>query len=544
MSNQNAKKSQFWKIYACVVASALILVFVGLAIFYDFIKAYETSQPLYAAETFAVSLEDETVLSMIDNSAAQLSLDFETAATAAEAYRAAFLSLAGEYSCQREYGSDSGRTVFQISRDGAPFLRLTLRESSDGRYGFSSWTVEQTEVCLEALEVAVHTYQIYAPCGAEVCVNGVPLAEKYMLLAKTAYPFAGVFEAENAAAVLYQVNDLYAEPAITCTLAGESCKAETEQGCYRFLYPGSSYTSYTVTVPTGSSVWLNDVAVSNSYLTDTGIPYTADALEAAAVLPTTDTYTIPDLIAQPAVRAVWNGVELDISGDSTAFVAAYPQTFLYNSELRVPSGSTVTVRGVDCTAYYSAAESAYPELYGDDNNAPQYDVYSFCNLFCPLEEISVTYGDVSLPLELQSESGRESAYLAQYPTVESEEVHSLALDFVHDYFHYVSQGYNNTETNLSSALTHVLYGSDLYNRIQRSLIGIQFVTPVSSQNYKTLEITEMRRMPDGTVYCLVSFDIDQRIYYVNRSYIGTLALTAEQKNGTWKISRMLIDSES
>ena len=52
-------RSRFWRLYRFVTGMLLLLIVSFFLFFYDFIGAYEKSQPIYAAEQYALSLTDK-----------------------------------------------------------------------------------------------------------------------------------------------------------------------------------------------------------------------------------------------------------------------------------------------------------------------------------------------------------------------------------------------------------------------------------------------------------------------------------------------------
>ena len=53
------KLSRFWKIYIFSVAAVLLMLIVGLSVFYAFIASYEKSQPEYAVREYTTTLTDD-----------------------------------------------------------------------------------------------------------------------------------------------------------------------------------------------------------------------------------------------------------------------------------------------------------------------------------------------------------------------------------------------------------------------------------------------------------------------------------------------------
>ena len=530
--------SRFWKIYAITTVVLLVVVGVGLGIFYDFIRAYERSQPIHAAESYTASLDESILGTMIDQAAGSLTLTYDSAESASLACKEALASLEGEYTCAREYASSSNSPVYIVSCGDTPVAKFSLKESEGGRYGFTNWEAVQGEAILSYLQADSVYADICVPHNSTVRINGIPLEGTSEVVL---YPFASEYEKNvKITADLFRVSGLYAQPEVECTLNGVACEMREENGVRWFLYPTAQSNIYSVYAPADAVVTVNGVSVSSEQLAEKEILYTYAPVEAtASSLPHEVRYEIPDLLTSPSVQITYKGEKLTVHSDGNTFRAEYPQSQLYTYTLIVPQGSAVTMRGASCDIYRAdTTEEAYPGLYSDPAKAPLYDVYTFSGLYLPPANISVIYGSESY--SISSVNGSSDVIL--YPEISDSAAENAVLAFAKDYFTYVSGGYNNTDANLARALAHVKKGSALYTSIQRSLIGISYVTPVTSQTYNRLEVTDMRLLPGDEIYCSIAFDIDQKIYQVSRSYTGSLSVVVEKSGNTWKVKEMLTES--
>lgn len=538
-------KTRFWKVYGIVTASAVLVLAAFLAVFYDYIHTYERSQPEHAAEQYAASVSQADVCAWIREEAAGLSSAYETNEQITDAYLAAFRAMDTDFSCERDYAAPAQTPAYRILSGEIPVATLTLEKSGTMRYGFPQWRVSKVHAFLDGWDVGKIRRVVYAPQEGIVSVNGIELspdtAEEVTEMQFSGNPFEA---AETLCMRSYTITGLYEEPLVTCEMAGKSCSAETEDEIIRFLVPDSVFQTYTVAAPTGSEITINGIVLDSSYQSDEQLSYTYQSVEADADdLPSICAYIIPRFLQTPEVKGTLHGVPLVFHLDNTCFTAGYPEELTYSCRISVPAGSEVRIRGVSCAEYKSEEKvDAYPELFDDAADAPKYEVYEIHSLFLPCGAVSVLYQGKELETSA-TEQGRVISITAQYPEASVHDVQERALSFARDYFLYVSNGYQNTDANLERALAHIVRGSDLYTRIQRSKESISFVTPVSAQEYRTLEISEMRALNDTRIVCTLDFDIDQRIYYVSRSYTGTLRLVCEKINGSWLVSRMQIENK-
>lgn len=545
MKQKQSSGARFWKGYIIFTAVLLIFVAAGLGVFYDFIRAYELSQPEHAAEEFVRSFDDDQLAEWIREEAASLPLTYESADIAAQALISKASGLERVYSWQREYGTSSDVPVFRLMREEVWVGCFSLNESKDGKYGFSTWSADSGNAVLDALAEETAAYTVYAPADAIVYVNGIEVLQKDCVSQNAVYPYLHSMDKKDAIrAAVYSVNGLFEEPAITCIRNGEVCEGETTDGIMRFRVPEEQFPQYIIRAPHGSEITVNGHPLTDDYRTEAQTPYSYHTLEAGMNgLPTEDVYSLSVLLTKPEVRVRFNRTELEVIAQESSFTAEYPSSMRYSSEILVPQGSELSVRGISCKDFFKGeTASAYPELYDDRVSAPLYEVYRFDSLYLPLSDIVVAYGGETLSFTEQN--GFFSQHVsAEYPEYEDEDVHRLALGFARDYVQYVAYGYNNTAVNLANALRHVRQGSDLYTRIQRSKIGIDFVTPVSSQKFNRLEIREMRRVSENDVYCTIEFDIDQFIYRVHRKYTGTMELNCYWNGSQWSVDEMRISTE-
>ena len=168
------KKSKFGKFLAIYCAALAVIVIVGLLVFNSFMKKVEDNQPSNKvasivkelsggkAKSFLTSNSDmikclENVDNIIDQSAANM-----------EGKQLSFIE-------NSEYRAEA--PSYNITADGQIVAKVTLGKDKKGAFGLQSWK-------LTALDVASYvpntlSYQIMAPEGASVFVNGTELGDAY-----------------------------------------------------------------------------------------------------------------------------------------------------------------------------------------------------------------------------------------------------------------------------------------------------------------------------------------------------------------------------
>ena len=87
----------------------------------------------------------------------------------------------------------------------------------------------------------------------------------------------------------------------------------------------SESTAITLTVPSGSNIYLNDTKVSSNYLTQTGVNFSPCLnVSSYVTAPTNDVYTIDGFNLEPQIKVVYEGDELEFTSDSGNITAYYP----------------------------------------------------------------------------------------------------------------------------------------------------------------------------------------------------------------------------
>ncbi len=452
MKAQRSRRASFWTVYAIITACLVILIAAGLALFYDFIDAFDESQPQNPAEAaaaFANSLDADSARELLLR--ATEDVEWQSEASAEKYISECIAALEGENTFCRRSGGDDARPVYSLMAGGREVLLLELESTPTGRYSFTSWRVCDTSIGPDAF----HCYSITVPRGSTVSVNGKLLDESAAAACDSLYrPTA--FDGAAPECVMYQ-SELY------------------------------------------------DIA--------------------------------------PSVTAVYEGVELELETRERSISAVYPASLLYTATVRVPHGSTVTVRGKVLSEHVkSTAEAAFGGMIADTVNAPQYDVYEICGLYAPLEDIAVTLDGRQLDFtRSDSERSVTVEHLLGGKSVDA--LSAYGEEFARAYFHYTSSGYRGIDENLAAVLTYVLPSSELYTRLRDSKIGYDYVTPVTSQVYNRLEIVATYELDDGSFVLDIAFDIDHTIYSEKRSYSGELFLHIVSTSGGYAVQNMTIENK-
>ena len=141
-------KNRFWKIYFRITSVVVLALVIGLAVFNDFIRAYEIAQPSTAASRYAESITESEILSMLEETLTDSSSGFNSK----EATIAAYMQALPEdgYTCTRILTmGNTEHPVYGLYCNGVLLAHVTLEQGEKGSYGFRPWDV--SDVMLDVM---------------------------------------------------------------------------------------------------------------------------------------------------------------------------------------------------------------------------------------------------------------------------------------------------------------------------------------------------------------------------------------------------------
>ncbi len=540
------KLSRFWKIYLISFISAICVVAIGLGVFYGLIDSYEKSQPEYAAQAYADALTDKMLSRLVMDALPETISIYETREELRAFCMLELDALDGSFTVRKDYKNySSAKPSFNIIKDSVVVACISLARDEDGSFGMKRWRIEKVSALPENWTSPPMEYMFYVPAGASLTINNVDVSDEDLTDTDIPYTYTSVYEPNSSSRWnIYTARDLHMTPNVSCSWGDDVCPSEIHGNTYLFKYPASAENTYTITVPQEAVVSVNKIPLTEKDITARNIPYEYHKAEAAlSTLPTAVTYSVSGLFDVPEMKAVLGETELEFSKEGSVYTAVYPADMLYSCTIRVPAGSTVTLHGTDCSAYLTGQETAFTALSAHITSLPVYDVYTVSGLYTsPAEGITVTLNGEALPFTVQTD-GYTVGVRAGFAYVENKEIDDRAIAFVRDYITYTAQGYNNLDANLQRVLAYVLPYTEAYSRIANSRIGIYYVTPVTANEYRKLDVSSIIEYSDDLYGCTVDFDVMQKTYYVQNDYAGQIQLLFVKKNGVWKVADMQIDSK-
>lgn len=160
-------------VYALVV---LMLGGVGLAVLWNFLRAYEDSRSQYAVSAFIDGLTEETVLQGVEAQLREIDPNLQSWASAEQVVRAA---CAQGFQAVKDSAASTDTVLRYRIRSGKTALgSFTLTAEDKGAFGLPQWTVSHSEYDVSALYGP--PISVTVDSRAQVLSEGTPLPERYI----------------------------------------------------------------------------------------------------------------------------------------------------------------------------------------------------------------------------------------------------------------------------------------------------------------------------------------------------------------------------
>lgn len=533
--------NDFRMIYGIATGAAVLVILIGLAVFYDFISAYELSQPQGTAEEYVASLTEDTVIGLAEDALGKLEMVYEDRDVYVDKYRNAW---SDNVPICRKYikGSSTEAPVYSVMCGDIEVCRLVLTGSGDGKYGLNGWCVESCEFPIGNVTDNGKRYSVYAPEEAELTVNGIPLTSPSNH--SVSCPMLSELDStEHSAFALYELGTMYTEPDVKCSLGDVGYRVTVSDGTV--LCSAETPHSYKIYAPEDAEVYVNGTLLNAEYAAENGVPYEYSEFEAKkAGLPTQIIYETGNMLSLPEVRVSLNGIDSKPELDGLCFRAAYPERLTCSLTVKAPVGSVLSINGISAgdAAY---RESAFDGLSLGTATVPEYEVFKADGLYSSAVSITGSLNGIALTFKetvVESDHGILLEFVTDYSVAINEATSRFALDFADAYFHYTSEGYRNLRANLAAVLGYVESGSELYTKIKSSENGYSYIAPASGEVRNVLEISDSYILDDGSVAVKIDFDIDRTNANATQKYAGELLLHITGGDDH-RVSAMVINSK-
>ena len=168
-------------IYALVFLAVLAA---GLAIFWDYMKAYENSRPMVPVKEYMQSLTEERICDLGLDYIRQIDQNIQSE----EQSRAIVMDAIDRVTyAKKAKASTETRQVFVLRTGGTIIGEFSIVAAGEGKYGFTPWCLEQESIDLSGLNLFGEACQITVPSDHTVTVNGYTLDSSYVTEDKVPY---------------------------------------------------------------------------------------------------------------------------------------------------------------------------------------------------------------------------------------------------------------------------------------------------------------------------------------------------------------------
>ena len=200
-------------IYAVVFLAVLAA---GLAIFWDYMKAYENSRPLVTVNDYMQNLTEEHICDLARDFIGQIDQNIQTQAQS----RAYIMdAIDGVTYAKKTKECTEKRQVFVLRTGTTVIGEFSIVAEEDGKYGFTPWHLEQESIDLSGLNLFGAPCQVTVPSDHTVTVNGYVLNDAYITDDKIPYePIADYYENYDLPhRVTYSVSPVFGEMDVVIT---------------------------------------------------------------------------------------------------------------------------------------------------------------------------------------------------------------------------------------------------------------------------------------------------------------------------------------
>ncbi len=532
MKNENKKPSIFWTAYTVLCIVIVLLIAIATVFFYDFIDAFEQYRPENAVEAYINGLSESEISRLASDKLSDLASGYEAMnAVRDEVYK----MLDGGSISYVESSNEGGVCVFDLYCREL-FCSVTVTESSGGKYGFSDYTVTNTEIADEWITSRLTTVTAVIPADAELILNDWSIDGVYVVSTMDATDTVSEFELGDSFGydlAVYEIPNVF---------GGVSCRAldingEIELSNPTFGVYTSGYTPvdslFTVVAPEGAAVTLNGITVSDSYNTGDVIAPDATPYEAQTA-PKCTVYSIKGLRNTPVVTVTLDGETLSpVTADSYDAAYTYPDSYKSSYTVRLPEDLALYCNGVIVDETMIVSRDG------------EYSVPKAVERYVKEEKSSVEYVVDGLYGEPNFTSSDENCVTEEadgiytfYPAPDEDEIERLyseAQNFTELYIKYSYEGTDYTKANYDAVIAHVKNGSDAYD-----IIEVSYNSMIYNSNFKVdkleTEIYDMVKYADNCYGVKVDFDSHGKYYIYEKVAVGTYTMIWIVSDGEWQLA--------
>ncbi|MBP7344580.1 MAG: hypothetical protein KA982_07635 [Clostridia bacterium] len=453
------QKKKFIKGLAIYSACFIVVILIGLALFWQYMKSYELSRPENFMNEFVKTVDDNTIRTMMTENEKIEASEFEDINTIYE--QLYFSNLNNEqYKYRKMPGQYTDTSpVYIIYTDSADLCKVVLTSKGDNtaKFGFNLWQADTFTVLDSVLNPEQKTLSI--------------------------------------------------------------------------------------TVPKLADVYVNDIEVSDSYVTDSSVAYSGyeDVLQPFDERPTGKRYEIPGIYLEADILVKdYKGITLELNraGNEYVYPLVIKETLSYN--ITAPKEAKVYINGILLTEEYIENSEEY--YAGFDNlvtytQIPPLNRYLVENLYS--EPNIECYGEDGLTLEKIEASDKKNII---YHYSESEKLKAdyeqYALGFAKVYINFTTNATGDIWGYFPTLNAYLIQDSVLQTRLKSAIPSLYWVMG-STLEYNYLNVTDFRPISETCFTCQMSFSATQKTYYETKTLEDSFELVFMLYNNKWRVADML-----
>ena len=453
------QKKKFIKGLAIYSACFIVVILIGLALFWQYMKSYELSRPENFMNEFVKTVDDNTIRTMMTENEKIEASEFEDINTIYD--QLFFSNLKNEeYKYRKMPGQYTDTSpVYIIYTDSADLCKVVLTSKGDNtaKFGFNLWQADTFTVLDSVLNPEQKTLSI--------------------------------------------------------------------------------------TVPKLADVYVNDIEVSDSYVTDSSVAYSGyeDVLQPFDERPTGKKYEIPGIYLEADILVKdHKGIilELNRAGNEYVYPLVIKETLSYN--ITAPKEAKVYINGILLTEeYIENSETYYPDLeaLSGYSQIPSLNKYLVENLYS--EPNIECYGEDGLTLEKIEASDKKNII---YHYSESEKLKAdyeqYALGFAKVYINFTTNATGDIWGYFPTLNAYLIQDSVLQTRLKSAIPSLYWVMG-STLEYNYLSVTDFRPISETCFTCQMSFSATQKTYYETKTLEDSFELVFMLYNNKWRVADML-----
>lgn len=533
-----------------IYSFVLILIILScITVVWTFLASYQKGQSETCANAYVNSISEEKWKELITQKIH--GSEFRNKRDDVEIAYELYVS-GKNFNCRRSPTESKGdNNVYKVSVDGVTICSLDVIKDGKGVFNMPRWAVKNFSISDEFADAINPETTVYIPNGAELCVNGTEVkADSFEVCIS---PFATELEHEIEKSFLSftfraPCGDYRVEAAKDGTTLS---KTELKDGIIGFDTADDKL-SITVTAPSGSEVYVNNVRLNTGYIAEKNVKYPfLNPLEASlSDIPTSTLYKVEGLYNSPDVKALFNGEELiraEVDDNNTYM---YPFTESGSDySLCVPVGAEVLVNGVDVTnneQYVTEENVEYEEVsaYKEELVNPLTCVtYIFKGMFYEPEfEVSDSEGNTCNIVNEQKYSYRCDVA----PDIsEVDSYKEMAEHFGVTMMEYMFYGRSYLNTGFNNVLSQTRRGSNAYKYVYGSYAGMYWRASHTIE-YNKLYADNFIRYADNAFRCDIHYDVvGTRVTADRKEYASGIYRVIYVDNGKgWEIVELSLLNES